>query len=925
MKKIHVRFLLTALSFLFGIQAIALDVNDFTFKHLTHSDGLCSQRIYSIKQTADGALWWAAKNCVERYNGVEVKCYKLNAPEGVSFQAGRYLKLWLSADGVLYAFDNKGEIYEYSPLKSTFSLKVDLRTIWGSEVILNDIYIDGNSIFLATNSGVYKLDGEQLRPIKEQLVANSLVEVGDKIYVCSVEGVLEFQPSLGENSLKTVTEGNVVSGFYDEHNNCLWLGCFTEGVKVVSFAKNGKVSSVSSVVSADIDIKNPVRSIAICNDETMLLGIDGMGVYKATRKANESGNFSAMPLFDANNGQRGVLGGNGVYSVICDCWGNIVVGSYSGGIDIAHPVGMASKIFRHQHNNQQSILNNHVNTVIQTIDGRLAMGTDNGVSVYDEKNNAWVHASSGSVVIDLCVLSDGTLTAATYGAGVLEILPDGRARQLYSVKNGVLKDDYVYCIYEDRDRGLWMGCLDGPLVYKNKSAVKYFNLNNVKDMLQLPDGKVAVGTVNGLFTISPESGEIEEFNYSPTGAQDVSRYVCALYLQGDKLWIGTDGGGVYIADINAADDRRQILVPNGLPSNTISSISEDMYGRILIATDYGLAYVDTDYPDKVINVNYGYDIDCEYVGGAVANLSDGRILYGTTNGALIINPDSLKELDYAANLNVIGVRYDVDGEGAVQEESAAIQNGRIDLAYDNSTFNLCFECINLSNQSDIAYCYKIEDGEWSEHNSIQHIRFINMKPGEYNLKLRCVSNSCGVVLDEESITIRVARPWWNSWWMWVVYSMIIILAFYGSWYFYRLHTQYMHLVVNNPKLFSLPVPMRRAEKAHVHEKEKTDDGKDFIEKATNLIVKYLSDSDFNIDSLCREMAMSRTMFYLKLKAYTGKSPQDFIRVIRLERAAALLRSGTTVAEAAAMTGFDNPKYFSTVFKKYFGVSPSKCR
>ena len=348
-----------------------------------------------------------------------------------------------------------------------------------------------------------------------------------------------------------------------------------------------------------------------------------------------------------------------------------------------------------------------------------------------------------------------------------------------------------------------------------------------------------------------------------------------------------------------------------------------MYGRILIATDYGLAYVDTDYPDKVINVNYGYDIDCEYVGSAVAKLSDGRILYGTTTGALIINPDSLKELDYAANLNVIGVRYDVDGGGSVQEESVAIQNGRIDLSYDNSTFDLCFECINLSNQNDIAYCYKIEDEEWSEHSSIQHIRFINMKPGEYNLTLRCVSNSCGVVLDEEVITIRVAHPWWSSWWMWVIYSLIIILAFYGSWYFYRLHTQYMHLVVNNPKLFTLPVPIRRAEKQAAA--EKADDGKDFVEKATNLIVQYLSDSDFNIDRLCREMAMSRTMFYLKLKTYTGKSPQDFIRVIRLERAAALLRSGTSVADAAAMTGFDNAKYFSTVFKKYFGVSPSKCR
>jgi AraC-like DNA-binding protein len=69
--------------------------------------------------------------------------------------------------------------------------------------------------------------------------------------------------------------------------------------------------------------------------------------------------------------------------------------------------------------------------------------------------------------------------------------------------------------------------------------------------------------------------------------------------------------------------------------------------------------------------------------------------------------------------------------------------------------------------------------------------------------------------------------------------------------------------------------------------------------------------------------MSRTLFYLKLKTYTGKSPQDFIRIIRLERAAALLRNGSSVMDAATLTGFENPKYFSTVFKKYFGVSPSK--
>ena len=102
-----------------------------------------------------------------------------------------------------------------------------------------------------------------------------------------------------------------------------------------------------------------------------------------------------------------------------------------------------------------------------------------------------------------------------------------------------------------------------------------------------------------------------------------------------------------------------------------------------------------------------------------------------------------------------------------------------------------------------------------------------------------------------------------------------------------------------------------------------EDGSEFIARVTKLVVDNLSNPDFNIDRLCRELAMSRTLFYLKLKTYTGKSPQDFIRIIRLERAAALLRNGSSVMDAAILTGFENPKYFSTVFKKYFGTSPSK--
>ena len=97
----------------------------------------------------------------------------------------------------------------------------------------------------------------------------------------------------------------------------------------------------------------------------------------------------------------------------------------------------------------------------------------------------------------------------------------------------------------------------------------------------------------------------------------------------------------------------------------------------------------------------------------------------------------------------------------------------------------------------------------------------------------------------------------------------------------------------------------------------------FVDIVTKLILDNISDSGFTIDRLCKEMAMSRTMFYVKLKSYTGKSPQEFIRIVRLERAAVLLRSGHYVSKVADEVGFDNAKYFSTAFKKYFGVSPSK--
>ncbi|MDR1155921.1 MAG: response regulator [Bacteroidales bacterium] len=100
--------------------------------------------------------------------------------------------------------------------------------------------------------------------------------------------------------------------------------------------------------------------------------------------------------------------------------------------------------------------------------------------------------------------------------------------------------------------------------------------------------------------------------------------------------------------------------------------------------------------------------------------------------------------------------------------------------------------------------------------------------------------------------------------------------------------------------------------------------KKFMNKALEVIEKDMSDPEFSINEFCLTLGMSRSSFYNKIKTLTGRAPNDFIRLIRLNKARELLKSQRySVSEVADMVGFSDAKYFSTCFKKQFGVSPSK--
>jgi len=99
----------------------------------------------------------------------------------------------------------------------------------------------------------------------------------------------------------------------------------------------------------------------------------------------------------------------------------------------------------------------------------------------------------------------------------------------------------------------------------------------------------------------------------------------------------------------------------------------------------------------------------------------------------------------------------------------------------------------------------------------------------------------------------------------------------------------------------------------------------FLEKAVQLVEDNISDSDLSVDFICSNLCISPAHLYRKLKKLSNQSITEFVRTIRLNKAAQILKCGKNipVAELAYTVGFSDPNYFTRKFKEHFAVSPTK--
>lgn len=100
----------------------------------------------------------------------------------------------------------------------------------------------------------------------------------------------------------------------------------------------------------------------------------------------------------------------------------------------------------------------------------------------------------------------------------------------------------------------------------------------------------------------------------------------------------------------------------------------------------------------------------------------------------------------------------------------------------------------------------------------------------------------------------------------------------------------------------------------------------FVKRLDSIVYSRLGEQDFSADKVAGLLHLGRTIFYKKVRGTTGYTPNEYIRVIRLRKAAELLKEGEkNVSEVAYAVGFDNPYYFSKCFKEQFGMPPSQYR
>lgn len=744
---------------------------------IDNASGLSSQKVYSFVEDGNGAIWISTKSGVDRYNGRILRNYSLESNSFSGDRAGRIIRLYLNA-GDLYAYENTGKVHRYSPIYDSFTLASNLSDFSQGDVVLNKMLVNNDgSILYATNGGLFRyVSDKDYRPILPGVEVNDIIVARDYLFVATSSGLMIMRDEHTVKDVGSLRDVIIQSLHFDEADKAVYIGAFNRGLYRLSLS-DFRVTQIHATNSL---LYKPIRSIVNLSPERLAIGIDGSGVLAYNKRDN-----TLTPLVNTELAPEFSFTGNGIYALKNDSHGNLWIGSYTGGVAMVDLSESPAQIITHIKDDPNSLVNNNVNHIIESSDGNIWYATDRGVSIFNPRSGKWESSLSGLVIVSLCEDGNGNILAGCYGDGVYILDLSGAVRGHWTQNDGALSSNYIFAIQTDSRGRIWIGSPHGPIVVLDSDGSLYhrFEIYGVMSVSIIDSKSVGVATGNGFYIIDTDTNSYNWYaNFQEHTERDVSAYIIPMAFSGDDtVWLGTEGGGLYLYDYKNRKILREIKMSDGLPSNDIYGLVRDDKGRLWASTGNGLAVIGD---STVSSLNFINGIAREYNKSSILRTSGGDLIFGSTAGAVRLSPDKISVAEYSASLRISGFTI----EGISEEKSAEmkpklfemLQKREIVLRADQNSFDVDFEAINIDYRNDIAYQYILEgyDHDWSDETMDGTARFRNVPPGSYTLKIKALRKSDGHAIDETDIDITVREPWWNTIWARICYLAIIAFVIY---------------------------------------------------------------------------------------------------------------------------------------------------
>ena len=614
----------------------------------------------------------------------------------------------------------------------------------------------------------------------------------DKWVLFTVNGSYILDIPTGK--LSRYSELNIKNGAVTRDNKKnVWVHNYTGNLWYVDIT-TGKIKPFQFLSSKHIGYID-VERYSIVHDSRDILWIStyGNGLYAYELSTGNLQHFT----FEVN--QSSHINSNYLQFVIEDRSGGIWVSSEFSGLSHLEILNKGTQRI-HPSGENSSDRSNTIRMLFQTQNGNIYMANRMG-SLY-EYNSALTKVIRQEDfthnVYSMNEDQEGNLWLGMRGIG-LRIGANKWYENDPRTPNS-LSNDQVYSIYRDRKGRMWLGTFGGGLNLAIKTAdgyqFKHFLQDNygekrIRVIEEDKNGRMWVGTNNGIYIFHPDSLIASPKNYviynHANGTFPSNEIRCLMNDDKGNMWIGTSGAGFAVC--HPGDSYQHLTfdcydIKDGLSNAVVQSIVQNKDHKMWIATEYGISRF-TPATKQIENYFFSsYTLGNVYSENTACVSNDGKLLFGTNYGLVVLDANKIETLDKPASVIFTGLQINgahmLPGVEDSPLQEAMPYINELNLKYYQSSLTISFSTFNyLDGVSKYSYSLPPYDTEWSSPSSLNFATYRNLPPGKYELHVKAC-NAAGIWGEEKVMEIVIAPPFWKTGWAYLIYAILIAIAGYFS-------------------------------------------------------------------------------------------------------------------------------------------------